>query len=162
MAAAKADLLRSKHHRFGWAKLMFIGQERAGKTSLLKNLTGQGFDDSQVTTNGADVCVVQSNTWEAREVKDAQDALQVGIAQAIAAHVTRLREDAEPRRQSRSNSRRLIASGFVAVAAIALLAVGMFALKPSQPAPNPTPSPTPDGGGETLSSKLALLIEQML
>jgi GTPase SAR1 family protein len=32
-----------------WAKLMFVGQGRAGKSSLLRNLTNQTHDPHQVT-----------------------------------------------------------------------------------------------------------------
>eukprot|EP00057_Strongylocentrotus_purpuratus_P016322 XP_011670796.1 PREDICTED: uncharacterized protein LOC105441410 [Strongylocentrotus purpuratus] len=44
-------------------RLMLVGQERVGKTSLKKNLTGQGFDqneeitDGVETTNAYDICI---------------------------------------------------------------------------------------------------------
>ena len=52
---------------FLWTKLVFIGQGRAGKTSLLKNLTNQPFDANEQITDGADVCVVNSSAWEKLE-----------------------------------------------------------------------------------------------
>ena len=44
-----------------WAKLMFIGQGRAGKTSLLRNLTKQGFQADESVTDGADVCIINNS-----------------------------------------------------------------------------------------------------
>ena len=55
LSLAKDNVMRSAMHRFNVAKLMFIGQERAGKTSLLRNLSQQEFDDAQQTTDGADL-----------------------------------------------------------------------------------------------------------
>jgi hypothetical protein len=46
-----------------WAKLMFIGEGRAGKTSLLRNLTNQGFQADEGITDGADVCIVNNDMW---------------------------------------------------------------------------------------------------
>jgi GTPase SAR1 family protein len=55
--------LLSGKERLHTCKLMFVGQERVGKTSLLRNLTSQDHDPNQLTTDGADVCVVETSQW---------------------------------------------------------------------------------------------------
>ncbi|XP_030831180.1 uncharacterized protein LOC100889840 isoform X2 [Strongylocentrotus purpuratus] len=51
-------------------RLMFVGQERVGKTSLKKTLTGQGFDRSEAitdgveTTNTCEICVEVAKAGE--------------------------------------------------------------------------------------------------
>eukprot|EP00928_Gymnodinium_smaydae_P031993 TRINITY_DN23299_c0_g1_i1.p1 TRINITY_DN23299_c0_g1~~TRINITY_DN23299_c0_g1_i1.p1 ORF type:complete len:1489 (+),score=280.72 TRINITY_DN23299_c0_g1_i1:111-4577(+) len=46
------DALRHGKVRPRTLKLMFVGQGRAGKTSTLKALTGQGFDPTEASTHG--------------------------------------------------------------------------------------------------------------
>jgi len=49
--------------RLNWAKLMFVGQERVGKSSLLRNLTNQQHDPKELTTDGTDICIVETSDW---------------------------------------------------------------------------------------------------
>jgi GTPase SAR1 family protein len=67
---------------FPWTKLVFVGQGRAGKTSLLRKLTNQPFDTNQEITDGADVCVVSNNTWERLE-RMADTNFERGMAEAV-------------------------------------------------------------------------------
>eukprot|EP00935_MAST-01C_sp_MAST-1C-sp1_P002625 g2625.t1 len=73
-------------HPFLFTKLVFIGQGRAGKTSLLKNLTNQPFDANEEITDGADVCVVNNSAWERLE-QMADENFERGLAEAIGAEL---------------------------------------------------------------------------
>jgi GTPase SAR1 family protein len=67
---------------FLWTKLVFIVQGRAGKTSLLNNLTNQPFEPNQEITDGADVCTISNNTWERLE-RMANTNFERGVAEAV-------------------------------------------------------------------------------
>jgi hypothetical protein len=67
-----------------WAKLMFIGQGRAGKTSLLKNLTKQQFNADEMITDGADVCIVNNKTWDKTEKMEGSNFTK-GVAELVGA-----------------------------------------------------------------------------
>ena len=80
------DVLVSGTQPFLWTKLMFIGQGRAGKTSLLKNLTNQPFNPDEEITDGADVCVVNNSAWEKMEhLNDAN--YEKGVAEVVGAQL---------------------------------------------------------------------------
>jgi hypothetical protein len=69
-----------------WAKLMFIGQGRAGKTSLLRNLTNQGFQADEGITDGADVCIVSNGMWGKTE-EMARGNFDKGVAEVVGGKV---------------------------------------------------------------------------
>jgi polynucleotide 5'-kinase involved in rRNA processing len=63
ISAYNAALRGGKQH-LNWTKLMFVGQERVGKSSLLRNLTSQSHNPKEVTTDGVDTCVIETSAWE--------------------------------------------------------------------------------------------------
>jgi hypothetical protein len=64
MIAAYNAALRGGKQQLNWTKLMFVGQERVGKSSLLRNLTSQSHNPKEVTTDGVDTCVIETSAWE--------------------------------------------------------------------------------------------------
>jgi hypothetical protein len=56
--------LQGGKQQLNWTKLMFVGQERVGKSSLLRNLTSQSHNPEEVTTDGVDTCVIETSAWE--------------------------------------------------------------------------------------------------
>eukprot|EP00935_MAST-01C_sp_MAST-1C-sp1_P002280 g2280.t1 len=67
-----------------WTKLMIVGQERAGKSSLLRTLTNQEHDPREKTTDGADTCVIQTKDWHRLESEPLYPSkFDEGIARSV-------------------------------------------------------------------------------
>jgi hypothetical protein len=154
-AVLKAKMLGSATHRFNIAKLMFIGQQRAGKTSLLRNLSQQDFNAAEQTTDGADLCVIGTRDWRAMKPEETAGALASGIASALAL-AARAQAAGEPEPgPSEITGRHFVKVCRVRAAAIvltagALLAIGLAvkthshaAVPSAPPTPRPTPLPPP-------------------
>jgi hypothetical protein len=77
------EAVKNGEQTFLWAKLMFVGQGRAGKTSLLKNLTHQPFSAEEAITDGADVCVIHNNTWEKSEAGLSGSTFDKAVAEVV-------------------------------------------------------------------------------
>jgi hypothetical protein len=162
--AFNAALIGGKQ-KLNWAKLMFVGQERVGKTSLLRNLTNQRHDPNEATTDGTDICVVETSDWVRLMHQplypsrfDQQVAVSVGGA---------LRHPQNDRGRGNCvrkqlKRRRVIALLFciILAASVALyfvLNVSKVSVTPAStlapapttptPVPVPTPSPTPSSYG---------------
>lgn len=56
------------------SKLMIVGQGRAGKSSVLCSVTGQPFDEQQLTTNLMELCDIDAGTWKLKGDADDYDA----------------------------------------------------------------------------------------
>jgi hypothetical protein len=122
-----------------WAKLMFIGQGRAGKTSLRRNLTHQGFQADAGITDGADVCVVSNGMWSKTE-KMARGNFDKGVAEVVGGKVA----EETGGGQRPWYSRRHIWVGVVcALASVGGLVAGLDPLLLHRPPPTPLLPPTP-------------------
>jgi GTPase SAR1 family protein len=136
---------------FPWAKLMFIGQGRAGKTSLLKNLTKQQFQADEGITDGADVCIVNNSTWGKSEKMPGAN-FDKGVAEVVGAKFAQALgegdQDVPPtRRHSCLRRRHLWLVGLCALVFVGAGVGLILGLNPTlvhRPSPAPTPAlPTP-------------------
>jgi GTPase SAR1 family protein len=144
--AAKGEVLRSETHRFNTAKLMFIGQKRAGKTSLLRNLSQQGFDAAQPTTDGADLCVMATGDWQAKKPEDAAGALASGVSSAIArAHAAAAGRRVPPPPPARCHRKFLLV--LLPLLALSAVAAGVTFAVVAAPAATSQPTPAPPSPG---------------
>jgi GTPase SAR1 family protein len=119
-----------------WTKLMFVGQERVGKTSLLRTLTKQEHNPNEVTTDGTDICVIED--WKRLEQHHECSKFDEGVAHSVG--------DALLRSQSNTSSKRK-AFVFSALALAAAAGIGIyFSLMSPDVAPTAAPTaaaPTP-------------------
>ena len=86
-------LLSNGKRKLEYAKLMIVGPGRVGKTSMLRQLTGQAFDETEGSTRGVDACSVDVQTWQHSQRGDttgeAQQSLSVykdALALTLAEH----------------------------------------------------------------------------
>eukprot|EP00935_MAST-01C_sp_MAST-1C-sp1_P001712 g1712.t1 len=78
------DAISKGTQRLHWTKLMIVGQERAGKSSLLRTLTNQEHDPHETTTDGADTCVIQTKDWHRLEAEPLYPSkFDEGIARSV-------------------------------------------------------------------------------
>jgi hypothetical protein len=130
-----------------WAKLMFIGQGRAGKTSLLRNLTNQGFQADECITDGADVCIVSNGMWGKTE-EMARGNFDRGVAEVVGGKVA---EEADGGQRPWYSRRCLLVGAVCALALVGGLVVGLDPqLLHRSPPPSilPTAPPTPAPASE--------------
>jgi GTPase SAR1 family protein len=109
-----------------WAKLMFIGQGRAGKTSLLRNLTHQGFQADEGITDGADVCIVSKGMWGKTEEMSGGN-FDKGVAEVVGGMLKGKSNGGNSKRPWYSRRRYMLVG---AVCALTLVGV-IFALSPT-------------------------------
>eukprot|EP01043_Picozoa_sp_COSAG02_P077030 COSAG02_NODE_16664_length_1066_cov_0.637022_1_plen_339_part_10 len=74
------ELLSKGKQRFEFSKLMIMGPGRVGKTSLLRQLTGQAFDEMEVSTRGVDACSIDVRTWQHSRRGDTTGASQSSLS----------------------------------------------------------------------------------
>jgi GTPase SAR1 family protein len=60
---AYRDALKNGKMKSIRCKLMVLGQERVGKTCLLRAMTGQPFDEQQASTHVLDICDINVGEW---------------------------------------------------------------------------------------------------
>ncbi|XP_072041067.1 uncharacterized protein [Amphiura filiformis] len=93
---------------------MLVGQERAGKTSLRKNLTGQGFDPQESITNGIDtmdtcrIDVIHSKAWEVQEQTADHLSLESDYVMGISQQMKHLLTETESDRDETQTSQQAI------------------------------------------------------
>ncbi|XP_072022457.1 cyclic GMP-binding protein C-like [Amphiura filiformis] len=84
-------------------RLMLVGQERVGKTSLIKSLTGQSFNESEEITDGVDtrtfVEVPKDGPWRVHKTastdfaKHVQNQLEDAVSALMVQKLTEIKED---------------------------------------------------------------------
>ena len=83
--------LRSGKVRVNRARVMLVGQDRAGKTSLKKSLLGMSFDPNQASTEGVEVDpsvfevqIDQVTNWQRVEDKKIKSQIEDELARMVA------------------------------------------------------------------------------
>ncbi|GBG23829.1 RasGEF domain-containing serine/threonine-protein kinase X [Hondaea fermentalgiana] len=66
-AIAERGLKANVKVRWGRAKLMIVGKSAAGKTSTIRTLLDQPFNDDHVSTIGVDLTLTRTRDWKERE-----------------------------------------------------------------------------------------------
>ncbi|XP_072037085.1 uncharacterized protein [Amphiura filiformis] len=84
-------------------RLMLVGQERVGKTSLIKSLTGQSFNESEEITDGVDtrtfVEVPKDGPWRVHKTastdfaKHVENQLEDAVSALMVQKLTEIKED---------------------------------------------------------------------
>jgi GTPase SAR1 family protein len=94
--------LRHGKQQLNLAKLILVGQERAGKSSLLRNLTNQEHDTAETTTNGADTCIIETTDWNRLESEPMYPSkFDQGIAASVGSALAGARVAASKRQLTR-------------------------------------------------------------
>eukprot|EP01043_Picozoa_sp_COSAG02_P036149 COSAG02_NODE_2631_length_8391_cov_16.487096_4_plen_1186_part_00 len=85
------QLLSKGRRKLEYSKLMIMGPGRVGKTSMLRQLTGEHFDSDQASTRGVDACSVDMRTWQPSNRGDTtgEGAMAAGSKESVRLSVYR-------------------------------------------------------------------------
>jgi GTPase SAR1 family protein len=131
--------------RLNWAKLMFVGQERVGKTSLLRNLTNQTHNPAETTTDGTDICIVETSDWVRLEKQPLSPSkFDQGVAHSVGNALSASKQQQLRLQALRKRAARVFACCIVLLAGSAAAYSGILHGRHTSPSTSgPTPAPDP-------------------
>jgi hypothetical protein len=94
------ELLRKGHKPLRRSKLMLVGPGRAGKTSLMRRITGQNFREGEESTSGIEVSI---NSW--RQGDEVPSEFQDAVGKELATRIERARNHTPQSQSAEDGSR---------------------------------------------------------
>jgi GTPase SAR1 family protein len=132
--------------RMNRVKLMFVGQERVGKTSTLCNLTHEQHNPNQDTTDGANMFVVDTKDWVKLEQQPVYPkAFDQSVASSVGNALVNHTHNELRHRRIRRRMRRVLSYCFIIIIIFIsmVMTMAIYLSKSPEPTPPPTPPPTP-------------------